>query len=137
LVSNGFPTNHTYFFITPTINSATTYSIEVAVNSDSGEITISSVEYTIIYFDTGLMLGHRYLMDKGDVTLFDYGGTAFASSKSINLSPLPNNPDYENLFIFYGISGLECKSGPSITLLATHKFYQSPVSNLTQVFLTM
>lgn len=52
------------------------------------------------------MVNHRYLMDKGDVSLYDYGGTAFASSKSINLSPLPNNPDYENLFIFYGISGL-------------------------------
>lgn len=137
LVSNGYPTNHTSFFMTSKVLSPTNYQIDVSVKSLYGDITISQVEYTIIYFDVGLMLGARYQMDSGMVALQNYGGTTEASQKSITLTPLPYNADYDNQMLFYGISGLECKQGNSIALSAVHSFYVSPSNNETQVLLTM
>lgn len=45
-------------------------------------------------------------MDKGDVTLQNFGGTADQSSKSITLTALPANSSFSGLNLFYGISGL-------------------------------
>ena len=52
------------------------------------------------------MQNFRYLIDKGDVTLQNFGGTSDSTSKSITLKPLPYNSQFSNLMIFYGISGL-------------------------------
>lgn len=52
------------------------------------------------------MENYRYLIDKGAVTLQNFGGTSDSSSKSITLTPLPYKSNFSNLMIFYGISGL-------------------------------
>jgi hypothetical protein len=79
----------------------------------------------------------RYLIDKGDVTLQNFGGTSDSSSKSITLSPLPYNANFSNLMIFYGISGLECRQGMSIALSAFYQSYLNPLTNATNVLLSM
>jgi hypothetical protein len=94
LVSNGYPTNHTDFALSARVLSTANYEIDVTVNSQYGDISISQVEYTIIYFDITLMRKSRYLIDRGDVTLQNFGGTSDSSSKSITLSPLPPNSDF-------------------------------------------
>jgi hypothetical protein len=43
LVSNGYPTNHTYFNLAARVSSTTNYQIDVTVNSQYGDITISQV----------------------------------------------------------------------------------------------
>lgn len=43
LVSNGYPTNHTYFLLSAKILSASNYEIDVTVNSNYGDISISQV----------------------------------------------------------------------------------------------
>lgn len=43
LVSNGYPTNHTYFSISGKVLSSTNYQIDVTVQSTYGDITISQV----------------------------------------------------------------------------------------------
>ena len=43
LVSNGYPTNHTYFNLAANILSTTNYEIDVTVNSQYGDISISQV----------------------------------------------------------------------------------------------
>lgn len=43
LVSNGYPTNHTQFNLAARITSSTNYDIDVTVNSQYGDITISQV----------------------------------------------------------------------------------------------
>ena len=137
LVTNGYPTNHNYFAMTASILSTSEYRISVSVQSDFGDITITQVEYTIIYFDVSIMKQFRYNMDRGLAELTSFGGTADTSSKSITLEPVPPDSDFDNLDIFYGISAVECRQGQSITLSAVHQFYLNPTTNLTQVFLTM
>lgn len=137
LVSNGYPTNHTNFFLAARVLNSANYEIDVTVSSQYGDISISQVEYTIIYFDITLMQGHRYLMDKGDVTLQNFGGTADQSSKSITLTALPTNSSFSGLSLFYGISGLECKQGATIALSASNQLYQRPNSNTSEFILTM
>lgn len=63
LVSNGYPTNHTYFFMRASILSTSNYQIDVSVNSLYGDIAINLIEYTIIYFDVTFMESTRYQMD--------------------------------------------------------------------------
>jgi hypothetical protein len=43
LVSNGYPTNHTYFTLAAKVLSTTNYEIYVTVNSLYGDISISQV----------------------------------------------------------------------------------------------
>lgn len=84
-----------------------------------------------------VMENFRYEIDRGDVTLQNFGGTSDSSSKSITMTPLPANANFENLMIFYGISGLECKQGASITLSAYYESYINPQTSNSQILLTM
>lgn len=43
LVSNGYPTNHTYFFLNSKIVSSANYQIDVSVNSLYGDISLKQV----------------------------------------------------------------------------------------------
>ena len=123
--------------MTATTLSTSQYRITVGVESQFGDITITQVEYTIIYFDTSIMKQFRYNMDRGIAELTGFGGTADTSSKSITLNPVTPDSNFDNLQIFYGISKVNCKQGQSIVLSAVHQFYLNPSTNLTQVFLTM
>ena len=57
-------------------------------------------------------------MDSGVSTFNSFGGTATPTVASNTLAPLPIDTNYEGNFLFYGISGVDCMRGPSITLSA-------------------
>jgi len=59
-----------------------------------GDITISEVEYTIIYFDVQMMASNTstyalYLMDSGISSFNNFGGTSLPSLQSDTLPSLP------------------------------------------------
>lgn len=137
LVSNGYPTNHTFFFMRTSILSTSNYQIDFSVNSLYGDIAVNLIEYTIIYFDVTLMSATRYLMDQGVVVEQNFGGTIDSSEKQTTLIALNPDPDFENLQIFYGLSGIEARQGSSITISANHQFYTSPVNNNTLISLNL
>jgi hypothetical protein len=75
------------------------YNITVSVQSMFGDITISQVEYTIVYFDQAIMSSAstgnaRYLMDSGIAQFSQFGGTASVSEQSETLASLPVDPNY-------------------------------------------
>lgn len=76
------------------IISSSNYQIQVSVQSTYGDISISQIEYTVIYFDITFMQNFRYLMDKGVVSLTNFGGTSDSSSQSITLAGLPYNSNF-------------------------------------------
>jgi hypothetical protein len=63
------------------------------------------------------MISQRYQIDSNTATLQNYGGQIQPTTVSIDLIPLADDSRFESLQFFYGISLLDCKGGPSITLL--------------------
>jgi hypothetical protein len=113
------------------------YSIVVEVQSMYGDITISQVEYTVLYFDVSMMSNSgtyaRYLMDAGVTEFSQFGGTSTPSSQSNTLPSLPNDTSYQSNVLFYGISSLDCSRGASISISAYPTIYNN--SNTDQFML--
>lgn len=87
LTTNGYSVNRTYFKMTANKLEMPFYNITVSVQSMFGDITISQVEYTIVYFDRTIMSSvstgnARYLMDSGIAEFNQFGGTASVSEQS-------------------------------------------------------
>jgi hypothetical protein len=51
MTNNGYSVNRTYFQMSAAKGQLPFYSITVQVQSQYGDITISQVEYTVVYFD--------------------------------------------------------------------------------------
>jgi hypothetical protein len=137
LVANGYPNNQTYFSIAGTVLSSSKYQIDVAVKSQFGDVTISQVEYTIVYFDATVMINYRYQMDSGVVSLQNFGGTTDASSKSISINPLSPNANFSSLKGFYGVAVLDCRQGTNIVISTSYQIFTNPLTNATQIIVKM
>lgn len=57
-------------------------------------------------------------MDSNVSTFNQFGGTSTPTSQSNTLPALPNDPNFQDNNIFYGISGLDCSRGASMTISA-------------------
>ena len=134
LTTNGYSINQTFFDMFATKLQLPFYNITVKVQSQFGDITISLVEYTIVYFDVQAMNVNsgpnaKYLMDSGLAPYSNFGATAQPSTQSITLSPLPISANFEGDNIFYGISSIQCLGGPSIVLSAYPTIFTTQTGN--------
>lgn len=138
LTSNGYAVNRTYFKMEARKLELPFYSIVVEVQSMFGDITISQVEYTVLYFDVSMMSNStstysRYMMDAGVTEFSQFGGTSTPSSQSNTLPSLTSDTSYQSNVLFYGISSLDCSRGASISISAYPTIYNN--SNTDQFML--
>jgi len=76
-------------------------------------------------------------MESNTATLQNYGGQIQPTTVTIDLIPLANDNKFENLQFFFGISLIDCKGGPSITLLGVQLYYNTNTTNSLAILLQM